>query len=129
DSGLNGLAGINDFGQAIMYQGELFTPSVAHGSTGSFTTISGMAGTSPQLVAINSSGTVLGMSCFKLANEYCSWHTYLWTPATPNGTTGTLAEIALPGDFLSMTPTAMNAAGQVVGTMTRDFSVWAPFLY
>jgi probable HAF family extracellular repeat protein len=122
DSHLTGVAGINDFGQAIVnaQPPALFTPSTPNSSTGSFVAIAGLPGNNPQFTAIDNHGTILGVS---------GGHIFVWTPTTPNGTSGTAAEILpLPG-YVSMTPTAMNDAGQFVGTMPRADGVRFPFLY
>jgi len=122
DARLNGLAGINDFGQAIINAQPplLFVPYAANAVGGNFFPLTGLPGSNPVLVAINSSGTILGMD---------SGHAFLWTPATPNGITGTAAEIPPPPGFTSMTPTALNAAGQVVGYVNRPDGDRVPFLY
>jgi len=122
DPRFQGLVGINDFGEAIMNAQPpvLFTPLAPHLATGSFTALTGLPGTNPQLVAINSGGAIVGVS---------SGQTFLWTPTAPNGSSGTTAVIPPPPGFVSMTPVAMNASGQVLGTMIRADGAEVPFLY
>src|SRR5262249_37607709 len=121
DSRLNGIVAINDFGQAVMNNPPtLFTPSVANGSGGTFTPITGI-GSLAQLVAINRNGTIVGRN---------SGHAFLWTPSTPNGTDGMATEILPMPGFDTMAPVAINSSGQVVGTMSRAADeTTTPFLY
>jgi len=138
-----GIQGINDFGQAIInfdaasWEFALFTPAVANGASGSFTAVPGLPGSgspsqlTPELTAINASGTVLGQSCIPIStgNSQCINHGFLWIPSAPNGTTGTTAEIPLPAGYVSMGPAAINAGGQVAGTLTTPTNISFPFLY
>jgi uncharacterized membrane protein len=97
------LTKINDFGQAIASEqsypqrGLLFTPSAANQTTGTFTSIPGLAGsTQDVLQAINDKGTIVGYSCLaQPLNSACQNHGFIWTPTTLNGVTGATAEIAL----------------------------------
>jgi probable HAF family extracellular repeat protein len=133
DSRLAGITRINNYGQGIInaYPQTLFTPATPNGGAGNFTLVSGLPGaTSTQLVDINSTGTVLGMSCMSLIAGTCNLQqAFLWTPTAANGTVGTTTAIALPAGFVSMTPVAINTAGQVVGTMVQSNGVATPFLY
>jgi len=120
DSRLNGIVAINDFGQAVMNKPPtLFTPSVANGSDGVFTPVTGI-GNFAQLVGINRSGTIVGVN---------SGHAFLWTPSSPNGTTGVVTEILPMPGFNTMAPAGINASGQVVGVMSRANNTETPFLY
>ncbi|HYL77970.1 MAG TPA: hypothetical protein VEU96_27400 [Bryobacteraceae bacterium] len=118
-----GLVAMNRFGQAITH-GSLFTPSSANGVTGTFTPIPGPPGaTGATLVAINDNGTVLGYSC--PSNPGFS-QGFLWTPDSPNSSSGSVTPIpSTPGT--SMSPTAMNAQGDVVGTIAYS-SASFPFV-
>jgi len=130
-------AAINDFGQAIISEPgasvtQLFTPSVANGSAGSLTDINGLPLYGPgtvislsQLLAINSTGAIAGMS----SQACCGQQGFLWTPSSPNGTTGLTAAIPLPPGFVSLQPAALNAGGQAVGIVTQANGVSRPFLY
>jgi probable HAF family extracellular repeat protein len=133
DSRLAGITRINNYGQGIINASQtmLFTPASPNGGAGSFTLVSGLPGaSSTQLVDINGAGTVLGMSCMSLALGTCNVpQAFLWTPNAANGTVGTTTAIALPAGFVSMTPVAINSAGQVVGTMAQANGVATPFLY
>jgi probable HAF family extracellular repeat protein len=132
DARFNGIMAINDFGQAIMSQQsfDLFTPSVPHGSTGTFTQIAKLpGGLSSALTAINNNGTVVGNTCVPTGTGSCSLHAFVWTPASPNGSVGAVTEIGAPAGFSAITPTALNASGQVVGVMFAADGSSAPFLY
>jgi large repetitive protein len=128
-----GLVAMNGFGQAIMnFDGTalMFTPSAANGTVGTLIAIPGLAGaTSTTLVAINEAGTVLGYSCMTQSSGTCQDQAFTWKPATGNGFSGTTVAMPMPTDFVSVVPTAINIAGNVVGTMTPPSGGAVPFLY
>ncbi|SPF33302.1 exported hypothetical protein [Candidatus Sulfopaludibacter sp. SbA4] len=116
---------INDFGQAIPSSPTLFTPSAPNTTSGSFTQPNGLPANAT-LVAINKSGVIVGQSG--------QGQVFLWTPGSPNGTTGTVSSIPLPSGAVSMAASAMNASGQVVGLLnfgTDQYgaALTTPFLY
>jgi len=137
DSRFAGVVRVNDFGQAIMGGGPLsppltstlFTPSSPNGSTGTFTPISGLPGfTYTSLVDIDDSGTIVGSNCTPGVNAFqCKM--FLWTPTSLNGTAGTTVEIPMPAGFFSMAPAALNARGNIVGSLSQPGGVTIPFLY
>jgi probable HAF family extracellular repeat protein len=140
DARINGIARINNLGQAIINNTNnyppsvdqtLFTPTPVHSSNGNFTFVFGLPGaTTSTLVDINASGAIVGTSCIPATtSQTCANHMFLWTPSTPNGATGTAVEIVPPAGFASVTPTAINAAGQIVGTMGEPGNLTLPFLY
>jgi probable HAF family extracellular repeat protein len=122
---------INDFGQAIANANSaaLYTPSSANGTTGSVTYIRGLSQTTipqDQVAAINSGGVIVGTTCESsgiLCNYATNSHGFVWTPTSPNGTSGTAVEIPIFPGYSTLQPAAINAGGQVVGTMggTRPF--------
>jgi len=127
-----GLTKMNGLGQAIMYSNGtqilLFTPAPANSPNGTLTTIPGL-NSSANPVDINEKGWVLGYSCVVTSNG-CQNHGFIWTPSAPNGNAGTTVEIPLPNNsFVSMTPTAINGRGDVVGTMATSSGSMVPFLY
>jgi len=140
DSRFSGDMAINDFGQVIANPPAgplLFTPSAPNTSTGTFTPIPGLTAadgslsTSDAILAINNNGTVLGIGEFCNAG-LCSTHAFLWTPTTPNGTTGTISEIPIPAGFSGIQPVALNDLGQVSGNLYLCGSFGCdliPFLY
>ena len=133
NSQFQNLTMMNSFGQAIMIQccgqnGLLFTPSTPNSGTGSFTSIIGLAGSQEgRLQAINDKGVIAGYSCVAQTTG-CQNQAFVWTPTTPNAATGGTVAIPLPNGFQSMTPTAMNNQGDIVGTMMQAGST-VPFLY
>jgi probable HAF family extracellular repeat protein len=134
DTRLSSLAGINDYGQAVINAPSgpmLFTPATPNSATGTFAAITGLPNAQSQhLVAINAGGTVLGWSCVTSGQSgSCFKRAFLWTPATPNGTTGAATAIPMPSNYLALTPTAFNAIGQVVGNAERSDGSIVPFLY
>lgn len=136
-SQFNNLVGLNAYGQAIMQPtgfpqntGALFTPSSAHGVSGAFTPIAGLAGgQQTSLVAINETGTIVGYTCVSQPSGSCQNHAFLWKPAGPNAASGLISEILLPNGIGAMQPIAINNNGDVVGTMTQVLGNQVPFLY
>jgi probable HAF family extracellular repeat protein len=61
--------------------------------------------------AINASGQVAG---FSNTTENAASHAYLWTPTTPNGTSGTMLDLTTLGGLNSYSYN-VGASGQVVG--------------
>jgi probable HAF family extracellular repeat protein len=76
--------------------------------------------------AINSRGQVVGE-----VSSATGHHAFLWSPTTPNGTTGSMVDLgALPGEFSISAAHDINSHGQVVGDSgpgccTRAF-LWTP---
>src|SRR5262249_28738799 len=115
-----GLKAMNGFGQAIINSNfpVLFTPQARNQTVGTFSSITGLAGAAQGvLVAINEAGTIIGYSCVTQLSG-CQNQGFIWTPTTANGLSGTTTAMPLPSGFVAVTPTAINQAGNVVGTMT-----------
>jgi probable HAF family extracellular repeat protein len=138
-----GLRAMNSYGQAVMssssggpccysYPGPplLFTPTVRNGTVGTFSAIVGLAGSTQDVLAgINDNGVVVGYSCVAQGSGSCQNTGFIWTPASPNGASGTTVQMPLPTNFVAVTPAAINAAGNIVGTMTPSTGTTVPFLY
>jgi len=131
DSRLAAPKSIDNFGQVAINAGDsanpkpmLFTPATANGADGAFTSIPGAQSTElNHIVAINSNGTVLmdyGGPCLSACADYGR----LFTPSSPNSSTGTTTAIPIPAGFQSLIPEALNSSGQVVGALDKN-----PFLY
>jgi probable HAF family extracellular repeat protein len=93
--------GINSYGQVV---GEsytthgidafLWTPSTPHGTTGTMIDLGSLEGASnstnpSDAYAINSVGQVVGYTVTSSGNG----HAFLWTPTSPNATTGTMIDL------------------------------------
>ena len=129
---LQGLQAINSYGQVIANSPSpvLFTPQARNGATGTLTSVPGLAGaTQSQLTAINETGTVIGYSCVTQISSGCQNQGFIWAPSSANGPAGTIVAMPMPSGFVSVTPTDINAAGSVVGTMTPSTGNAIPFLY
>lgn len=132
------VVGANAYGQ-YLYPGEaysyaqapaLFTPTQPRGSVGTTVVITGPPNAVwTQAKALNEGGVVVGVSCVNQPSGGCVNKGFIWTPTTPNGTTGTSVEIPLPAGVTAMTATALNQNGDVVGTMTQSVGFSVPFLY
>ena len=99
---------VNEMGQVVgwmmfatpnspyaVVRGFLWTPHVANGTTGTITDLGqlgGYFGTSAgsQAYGINNNGTVVGSSAVAVNGQHRHTHAFVWTPTTPNATTGTL---------------------------------------
>jgi len=116
--------GINNSGQVVGYNltssgfgnAQLWTPSAPNGSSGSWVNLGNLPGGSDYAAAwgINAWGQVVGTSGASGGN-----HAFLWTPATPNGTTGSMVDLGhMPGgeDF-SHQARAINGSGQIAGVI------------
>jgi probable HAF family extracellular repeat protein len=68
--------------------------------------------------AINSTGTVVGYGRLNDGN----YHAFVWTPTTPNGTTGTMVDLnslgfVVPSGYYLQQAWSVNNAGSIVGQM------------
>jgi probable HAF family extracellular repeat protein len=108
----------------------LWTPNSPNGSTGSMVDLGDLPGGNDSSVAnaINARGQVVGQSSSSMGHN-----AFLWSPTTPNGTTGSMVDLgALPDEFSVSVAHDIDAQGQVVGhsgagptTSTRAF-LWTP---
>ena len=126
------LTAMNGFGQAIMgyYPLDtpvLFTPFAANGNTGTFTPlpviVSTRSGLLVRAVAISEDGWVVGYTTCEDGLD-CSVEGFVWKPATPHGTSGSVTLIPPLAGFSSLRPSATNSKGDIVGDMSS-----VPFLY
>ena len=118
--------GINDFGQAVgksnvpvgtgADQAFVWTPTTPNGSTGTMLSI-GVLGTgrSSEAYAINNAGQIAGWSYWTNDPVYENEHrAFLWTPDTPNGSTGTMVNLGTLGGSWSVA-TSISQDGKVAG--------------
>jgi hypothetical protein len=132
------LQKINGFGQAIFDSAHpapapptLFTPSAPHGLTGTITNIPGIPSTSNYLTDLNDYGTIVGLNCATgtLDTTCGGTQTFLWIPASANAATGSTTVLPLPSGFNSMTPSLLDAFGQIFGTLTANDGSLQGFLW
>jgi probable HAF family extracellular repeat protein len=110
----------------------LWTPQSPNGTTGSMVELGYLPGhlASASALDISSMGQVVGSSMSEdILNP--STHAFLWTPAVPNGTTGSMIDLGdLPGGGEGSIANAVNSRGQVVGegsTATGNHAfLWTP---
>jgi probable HAF family extracellular repeat protein len=51
---------------------------------------------------------------------------FLWNPDTPNGSTGSMFTITAPNGSMARDATAINSAGQIVGSYSGGAYLWTP---
>jgi probable HAF family extracellular repeat protein len=129
--------GINAYGQVVGASGDgagprgfLWTPSSANGTTGSMVDLGDLPGGNDDTTAagINDSGQVTGRT-----NTFTGERAFLWMPATPHGTSGTMVDVGvLPGGAGSSTAFGINTSGQITGRSNasggNDAVVWTPIV-
>ena len=113
-------SGINSMGQVVGQSftesnghAFLWTPADSNGTQGSMVDLGNLpANTSRESygVEVNDVGQVAGTSGGTVENR-----AFLWTPATPNGSTGSMIDLGRLDGASRTFATAINASGQVVG--------------
>ena len=93
------------------YHAFLWKPSTPNGTSGTMHDLLTLGGTESFGGTINASGQVAG---FSNTTGDAAYHAYLWTPTTPNGTSGTMLDLATLGGLNSYSYN-VGAGGQVVG--------------
>jgi probable HAF family extracellular repeat protein len=80
------------------------------------------------VIDLHIAGTATGINFTGLVcgNNSATGHAFLWTPYTPNGTTGSLTDLGtLPGASGSVA-VAINSSGAIVGTSGGQAFIWTP---
>ena len=93
------------------YHAFLWKPSTPNGTSGTMHDLLTLGGTESFGGTINASGQVAG---FSNTTGDAAYHAYLWTPTTPNGTSGTMLDLTTLGGLNSYSYN-VGAGGQVVG--------------
>jgi probable HAF family extracellular repeat protein len=99
-----------------------------------FTDLGTLAGSNSRAASINDAGTIVGTSDTSRANTYgIDQDGFVWTPTSPNGASGTMADIGTFGGHFS-DGYGINNAGQFVGDSqdangTGGFGFMQSFLY
>jgi probable HAF family extracellular repeat protein len=126
---------INDYGQVTGWTNVgselhafLWTPTVANGTSGSQIDLGDFPGGlfEAEGFGINSLGQVVGYS-----NTAQGGHAFLWSPTTPHGMVGSMADLGVLPNANSSIGLDVNDSGQVVGysvVMSRGprAFVWTP---
>ncbi len=137
---------VNEMGQVVgwmmfptpnspfaVVRGFLWTPHVPNGTTGTITDLGQLGGyfggrEGSQAYGLNNDGTVTGYSAVNVNGQHAYNHAFVWTPTTPNATTGTMQDLGTLGAVLHSWPShpasrngavaakPINASGQVAGT-------------
>jgi len=126
----NGSANaINNYGQVVGSSGSsafLWTPLVANSTAGSLIDLGGLPANAPSGAAawINDRGQVVGTTDF---TAFRTSEAFLWTPDTPNGTTGSMVAFAGSAeDYTTFTAQAINSFGQIIGQYAGYSYIWTP---
>jgi probable HAF family extracellular repeat protein len=93
------------------YHAFLWTPTTPNGTEGTIIDLGTLGGTYSEGKAINASGQVAGLS-FMPGDSATG--AFIWTPTTPNGTSGTLSDSSALGGSSSEAQ-GINDRGQVTG--------------
>lgn len=103
---------INNIGQIV---GKIVNPSLwQNGNAYDLGNLPGFGeGTA---LTINGSGSVVGYA----GDGYYSSRAFLWTPANPNGTTGSMRDLGVLPGFTQSVALGVNASGQVVGSSNNS---------
>jgi probable HAF family extracellular repeat protein len=116
--------GMNSVGQVVgrdLNNGHPFiwTPSTAHGTSGTFTYPAELASYFGYATAINDLGQMVGWYDYSETEI----RSFLWTPTSANATTGTTV---FPMGDLNAGATAINALGQISTGGIQGAWVWTP---
>jgi hypothetical protein len=136
--------GLNDQGQVggdgytgnALFPGHrvgIWTPTTPNGSSGAFTFIEDLNPDGwSSFGDINAGGQVVGQYTTTVSSgSFLYGHAFVWTPSTPNGTTGVMVDID-PNPNRSSFATRINDQGDVVGfysELTNGSYVQKPFIY
>jgi probable HAF family extracellular repeat protein len=93
------------------YRAFLWKPTTPNGTSGTMYDLGTLGGTESFGGAINAGGQVAG---FSYTTGHADYHAFLWTPTTPNGTSGTMLNLGTLGGLNSYSYN-VGAGGQVVG--------------
>jgi len=124
--------GINELGQVTgisMNRSFLWTPAVPNGTTGSLQNLGVLpGGFYSNGLGVNAKGQVIGESYIR-AEPYNYRRAFLWSPMTPNGSSGTMQDLGTLGGT-SSSGYSVNDSGKTVGwsNTTGDLRTHA-FLY
>ena len=131
---INGRGQVVGFGRVrgeLVDHAFLWTPDVPNGTTGTITDLGTLAGGSGSAAfGINDRGQVVGCS-YTFFCDAANGTAFLWTPAVPNGSTGSMIDLGpLPGGSGSAA-SGINNGGQVVGASagadgTAHAFLWTP---
>jgi probable HAF family extracellular repeat protein len=124
---LGTLGGTNSYGYGINAAGQvtgasdttgdsathafLWKPTTPNGTSGTMHDLGSLGGTDSNGSAINAGGQVAG---FSYTTGHADSHAFLWTPTTPNGTSGMMLDLGTLGGLNSYSYN-VGAGGQVVG--------------
>jgi probable HAF family extracellular repeat protein len=93
------------------YHAFLWKPTTPNGTSGAMHDLLTLGGTESFGGAINANGQVAG---FSNTTGNVAYHAYIWTPTTPNGTSGTMLDLTTLGGVNSYSYN-VGTGGQVVG--------------
>src|SRR3972149_6488358 len=100
--------------------------TAAHAASYTVTDLGKLGGAKSFGSGLNAGGQVAGAS---YTTDDAAYHTFLWTPTTPNGASGTTTDLGTLGGTHSF-GNGLNASGQVAGeSFTTGDAATHPFLW
>jgi probable HAF family extracellular repeat protein len=121
--------GVNASGEVIgTLNGLTFVNQQAGLWNGSWTGLGTLGGSGSEGFGINDYGQAVGMSYIAAPTGYIIGHAFLWTPATPGSTKGTMIDLGALNNTLGFDTSiasAINAQGIVTGQTVISNTGWS----
>jgi probable HAF family extracellular repeat protein len=104
-------------------------PAAAQSDRYVFTDLGVLGGPDAHAWTLNSVGQVTGHADTSPDSGTRGFHAFLWTPSTPNGTTGSMVDLGTLRGELNSAGNGINGSGVVVGTsLPADMATSSPIL-
>ena len=105
-------------------------PVSAQSARYTFTDLGVLGGLDSHAWTLNDRGQVTGHADTSPDSGNRGFHAFLWTPLTPNGTTGSMIDLATFAGGSSSTGNGINGSGLVVGeSLSADLTTSSAYIY